>query len=70
MPRSVGTFRQAGFDVVPYPVDFRTRDRGDLTRFFTGIGGCLERVDFAVKEYIGLAAYRLSGRSNALFPAP
>lgn len=70
MPRSVGTFRQAGFDVVPYPVDFRTRDRGDLSRFFTGITGGLDRVDTAVKEYVGLVGYRLSGRSNALFPGP
>ncbi len=70
MPRSVGTFRQAGFDVVAYPVDFRTRDRGDLWRFFCGISGGLERADIAVKEWIGLIGYWLSGRSNALFPAP
>lgn len=34
MPRSVGIFRKAGFDVVPYPVDYRTRDAGDMLRLF------------------------------------
>lgn len=70
MPRSVGTFRAAGFDVVPYPVDFRMRGPGDLWRPFGAIGGGLERIDLAAKEWIGLVAYRLSGRSNALFPGP
>jgi uncharacterized SAM-binding protein YcdF (DUF218 family) len=32
MPRAVGAFRQAGFSIVPFPVDFRTRDAGDLLR--------------------------------------
>lgn len=70
MPRAVGAFRQAGFDVIPFPVDFRTRDAGDLWRPFTRLGSGLERTDLAAKEWIGLIAYRLTGRSNALFPAP
>src|SRR5690606_34882032 len=31
MPRAVGAFRQAGFDVVPWPADYRTRGADDLS---------------------------------------
>ncbi len=41
MPRAMGLFRKAGFDVVAYPVDYRTRGPEDLTRFFERIPqGC------------------------------
>jgi uncharacterized SAM-binding protein YcdF (DUF218 family) len=70
MPRSVGVFREVGFDVIPFPVDFRTRDSTDMFAPFGSIGAGLERSDLAVKEWIGLVAYRLTGRSNAFFPGP
>jgi hypothetical protein len=38
MPRAVGVFRRAGFDVVPFPVDFRTRDDRNVCRPFERIG--------------------------------
>ena len=69
MPRAVGTFRRAGFDVVPYPVDFRTAPPmttwwppKPLDRF--------EKASVVAKEWVGLVAYRLLGRSDALLPAP
>lgn len=70
MPRSIGVFRNVGFDVIPYPVDFRTRGRTDALRPFDSIASGLERTDIAAKEWIGLVAYWLSGRSSALFPGP
>lgn len=70
MPRAMGTFRQAGFDVVPYPVDYRTMGSGDLARGFATQSDGLRRLDVAVREAIGLVAYRLTGRTDALFPAP
>lgn len=70
MPRSMSVFRKAGFDVVAYPVDYRTRGAEDLLRPFERISAGLERLDLAVKEWVGLVAYRLSGRSDALFPSP
>jgi len=70
MPRSVGVFRQAGFEVVPYPVDFRTiGDSGPLPGFST-ISDGLRRFDVAMREFVGLVAYRLTDRTDALFPAP
>ncbi len=71
MPRSVGTFRQAGFSVIPYPVDYRTRGRRHQWKPpFDSVSEGLRRVDLATKEWIGLVGYRLTGRTDALFPAP
>ena len=69
MPRAVGTFRRAGIDVVPYPVDYRTSPNR-LWRPEPSITSGLDRVDAAVREWIGLLAYRLTGRSDAFFPGP
>lgn len=70
MPRAVGLFRKAGFEVAAYPVDYRTRGAADLLRPFERIPAGLMRLDLAVVEWIGLVAYRMLGRTDALFPAP
>ncbi|RFC65118.1 YdcF family protein [Fulvimarina endophytica] len=70
MPRAVGCFRQVGFDVVPYPVDYRTPAGADVWRPSTATTRNLEKVHFAIREYLGLLAYRLAGRTDALIPAP
>lgn len=70
MPRSVGAFRAAGFQVVPYPVDWRTRGYADAFIPFDTLGSGLSRTDTAVHEWIGLLAYRLAGRSSELLPGP
>ena len=70
MPRAIGVFRAAGFDVEAFPVDYRTRGAIDLARPFATLGDGLRRTDAAAREWIGLLAYRLSGRTAALFPAP
>lgn len=70
MPRSVGCFRKAGFAVEAYPVDWRTRGPQDLASPFATLTGGLARADVAVKEWFGLLAYWLTGRSSELFPAP
>ncbi|HWL05385.1 MAG TPA: YdcF family protein [Xanthobacteraceae bacterium] len=70
MPRAVGAFRQAGFAVLPCPVDWRT-DGGRMNYEPSwSVAGGLTRVDLASHEWRGLIAYRLSGRTGALFPAP
>lgn len=70
MPRAIGVFRQVGFAVEAYPVDYRTRGMEDLARPFTSLGDGLRRSDVAVREWIGLVVYRLAGRTSALFPGP
>ena len=70
MPRSVGIFRHLGFDVIPYPVAYRTfgdeRDFLQPTQMFDKV----LMLDYSVREWVGLLAYRLAGKMNALFPAP
>lgn len=70
MPRSVGCFRQAGFAVTAYPVDYRTRGPADYSRPFDSVSAGLRRVDIGVREWIGLAVYRLTGRTPDLVPGP
>ena len=57
MPRAMGAFRQARFDVEPWPVyDLTARDRHALA---------------AIRhEWLGLANYWALGKGDALFPAP
>ena len=70
MPRAVGCFRRIGFDVVPYPVDWRSRGAVDLVVPFATVASGLARTDVAVKEWVGLVVYRLTGKTSELFPGP
>jgi uncharacterized SAM-binding protein YcdF (DUF218 family) len=70
MPRSVALFRSEGFPVEAYPVDYRTRGAIDLLRAFNPLSDGLRRTDTAVREWVGLIVYRLTGRTAELFPSP
>jgi uncharacterized SAM-binding protein YcdF (DUF218 family) len=70
MPRAVGVFRAAGFAVEAFPVDYRTRGAIDMLRPFASLGDGLRRTDTAMREWVGLLTYRLSGRTTELFPGP
>lgn len=65
MPRALGSFRQAGVDVVPLPVDYRIGPPswGMLSPHYR-----FGDLDLALNEIVGLATYRLLGRTDALFP--
>lgn len=70
MPRSMGVFRAAGFDVSAYPVDWRTRGWSDALQPFDRLSAGLARCDVALHEWAGLVAYWLRGRSTSLLPGP
>jgi uncharacterized SAM-binding protein YcdF (DUF218 family) len=70
MPRAIASFRAAGFPVDAYPVDWRTRGPIDAVVPFSSLSDGLQRTDTAVHEWIGLVAYKLSGKTAELFPAP
>jgi uncharacterized SAM-binding protein YcdF (DUF218 family) len=70
MPRAIAAFRAAGFPVEAYPVNWNTRGSGDAAELFLSFAGGLAMTDFAVHEWLGLAVYRLTGRTSELFPAP
>jgi uncharacterized SAM-binding protein YcdF (DUF218 family) len=70
MPRAMGAFHRAGFPVEPWPVDYRTAGWGDAFQLFPFESPAqgLRQLDLAVHEWLGLLAYRLSGRSDEFFP--
>ncbi len=70
MPRSVGIFRKVGFEVEPYPVDWRMGGRDDLLTFSNHFVERLSLVDIAAREWMGLLAYWITGKTSALFPGP
>ena len=70
MPRSVGLFRKAGFNVEPYPVDWRLGEGGDLLTFSPMANEGLARTEVALHEWLGLVAYRASGKIDELLPGP
>ena len=66
MPRAIGAFRQAGFPVEAFPVDYQTDGWEDLRK----LSGSMHRLDTAVHEWLGLLAYWITGRIPVLFPGP
>ena len=69
MPRSVGAFRQAGWQVVPWPVNYRT-GHGFAALYDAPFLDRLQMFESGLREWLGLVVYRALGRSDALFPAP
>lgn len=57
MPRSVGVFCQAEWEVVPHPVDYRS-DPNNLIRIEWNLALHLENLKLGVKEWIGIASYK------------
>lgn len=69
MPRAVASFRGVGFVVIPYPVDYRSRP-ADLRRPVATLADGLAELDIATHEWLGLLAYRLTGKTGELLPSP
>jgi uncharacterized SAM-binding protein YcdF (DUF218 family) len=69
MPRAVGCFRVAGFQVEPYPIASTTNRTHPFTAFAPG-SIALYHLDTAAKEWIGLIAYRLMGTTDTFLPGP
>ena len=64
MPRSVGVFRKEGWSVIPYPVDFSTTKNFSLKFDLMELG----RFSQGMREWIGILAYRVIGKTSELFP--
>jgi uncharacterized SAM-binding protein YcdF (DUF218 family) len=70
MPRAMGLFEKAGFDVVAYPVGFQTLGPGRPVLWTLSATENLRTFAIAAKEWIGLMVYRATGRIDRLFPGP
>jgi uncharacterized SAM-binding protein YcdF (DUF218 family) len=68
MPRAVGAFRHAGFNVVPYPVDWRTSNHSDLARLSFAASEGLSATDQGMHEWLGLLIYWSVGRTSEVLP--
>src|SRR3990172_7355044 len=66
MPRAVGSFRKAGWTVIPYPVDYMTSGSQTLAPTFD-LGGGLSGAATVLHEWLGLTFYYLTGRTNAWY---
>ena len=70
MPRAMGLFRKAGFAVLPWPTDYRTSGREGVGIFRDVPVDALQTTTIALREWIGLTAYFLTGRIDRLLPGP
>lgn len=70
MPRAMALFRKAGFSARAFPVDYRTLGDARDWRLNLDPSRGLRLFDLAVHEWIGLIAYRASGRIDDWFPRP
>lgn len=62
MPRATALFTKAGMEVQPYPVDYRTSGKVKLWLDFTQPSLNAQNTSTAVREWLGLIGYRLTGR--------
>ena len=60
MPRALATFQKAGWNVTPYPVDYDSSHPPQWLSYSLMQG--ILAWETVLHEYVGLAAYRLSGR--------
>ena len=68
MPRSVGLFRAKSIDVIPWPADYRTSGKVRLGIDLTQPSLNAQLATTAAKEWTGLLAYYLLGRTQTLLP--
>ena len=68
MPRSVGIFCAQHWSVLPYPVDYRS-DRERLWRVELRFAEHLQDLRDASREWIGLLAYYLTGKTASFLPS-
>ena len=61
MPRSLATFRAAGWNVTPYAVDYRTGDSTPWNEYSLAHGAL--RWQILLHEYLGWLAYAMAGRA-------
>ena len=61
MPRAMATFQKAGWNVTPWPADYRAGLEADWSRYSLAAGA--QKWQTALHELLGLAVYRLTARA-------
>jgi uncharacterized SAM-binding protein YcdF (DUF218 family) len=70
MVRAMGVAQRLDWPVAPWPTDFQTPGGEAAAARHVSLGRNLPTIDAAVHEWVGLAIYRLTGKTTTLFPAP
>ncbi|MDB5536684.1 MAG: YdcF family protein [Devosia sp.] len=70
MPRSMGLFRKAGIEVLPWPTDYRSSGLEGFGVDVTNPVDNLMTTTTAIREWIGLAVYHWTGKIDEMFPGP
>lgn len=68
MPRAMELFRKADFMVYPWPTDYRTAGNERFGIASDNPVDSLRTMTLAIREWVGLVAYRLAGRTDQLLP--
>jgi uncharacterized SAM-binding protein YcdF (DUF218 family) len=70
MPRAMGLFRAAGWtDIIAWPVNYRTGHNWNAW-YDAPLPERLAQFEWAFREWLGLLAYYLMGRSDSVLPRP
>ena len=69
MARSVGVFRKAGWNLIPFPVDYATFGQSQINIGFNFVSG-IKGFAGALREWSALLVYYLLDRTDTFFPAP
>lgn len=70
MPRSVGLFRKVGFEVTPWPIDYRGTGLEGFGLTGSQPAENVATTTLAMREWAGLLAYWVTGRIDELLPLP
>ncbi len=62
MPRAKALFEAQGFELIPWPVDYKMRGWVDRWRFSSSPSKSLQQLDVAAKEWVGIAVSWLQGK--------
>jgi uncharacterized SAM-binding protein YcdF (DUF218 family) len=79
MPRVIGILKKQNLKITPYPVDYKTikiadhylpKDLKSIFGFFLSfsVSANLKQLDFAMRECLALAIYRITGKTESFFP--
>jgi uncharacterized SAM-binding protein YcdF (DUF218 family) len=63
MPRSMALFQREGWNVTPYPVDYRTGSFTPWTNYSLADGAL--RWDVLLHEVVGMTVLRIKGKSTS-----
>jgi uncharacterized SAM-binding protein YcdF (DUF218 family) len=64
MPRSAKVFKKQGFDIMPFPCDYRVTHQGfSMENYILPNSGLINEWNLFIKEIVGLWIYTLTGKA-------